>query len=154
MFAHVGTRALWPAIFFLPWLSVGIAYLFQWLRHRERRLAGSIRPSAGRLRIIGLGLLLIGAPLARADPVPEVQPPCLGLAQEQARMLGNELFEQGAYRRAGECYQAAEEYELANRAFLRAVQPESMATARQLSDQREQARTMLHTVAQAFHPGH
>ena len=90
MFAHVGTKALWPTIFFLPWLSVGIAYLFQWLRHRDRRLTSSIRPSAGRLRIIGLGLLLIGAPLARADPVLEEQQACLGSGQHhrQSRREG------------------------------------------------------------------
>lgn len=154
MFAHAGTRALWPAIFFLPWFSLGIAYLLEWLRRRDSRFISSIRPSAGRLRIVGLGLLLIVASLAVADPVPDAQQSCPVSTQQQARALGDELFEQGAYQRAGECYQAAKEYDLANRALLRAVQAESAATARQLSDQRDQARTMLRRVQQAFRPGH
>jgi hypothetical protein len=154
MFAHAGTRALWPAIFFLPWFSLGIAYLFGWLRHRGGRFISSIRPSAGRLAIIGLGLSLTVTSLALSDPVPDAQQPCPVSTQEQARTLADELFEQGAYQRAGECYQAANEYDLANRAFLRAVQPESAATALQLSDQRDQARTLLRRVQQAFRPGH
>jgi hypothetical protein len=154
MFAHAGIRALWPAIFFLPWFSLGIAYLFGWLRHRDSRFISSIRPNAGRLRIIGLALLLTVASLARSDPVPDAQQSCPVSAQEQARALADELFEQGTYQRAGECYQAAKEYDLANRAFLRAVQPESAATARQLSDQRDEARTLLRRVQQAFRPGH
>jgi hypothetical protein len=28
LFAETGFRPLWPVIFFLPWLLVGIAYLF------------------------------------------------------------------------------------------------------------------------------
>jgi len=68
--------------------------------------------------------------------------------------MAQELFEQGAYRRAGECYQAAGEYDLANRAFVKAVEPEGAATARQLSDQRDQAKTMLRKVQQAFRSGH
>jgi hypothetical protein len=38
----------------------------------------------------------------------------------------------GAYQRAGECYQAAGEYALANRAFFRALGPESAVTLRPL----------------------
>jgi hypothetical protein len=174
MFAHAGIRALWPAVFFLPWFSLGIAYLGGSLRHRRwrslslplktpstdstfkrgSRFINSIRLDAGRLRVIGLAVLLTAVSLALADPVPDAPQPCQVSTQERARTLGDELFEQGAYQRAGECYQAAKEYDLANRAFLRAVQAESVATARQLSDQRDQGRTMLRRVQQAFRPGH
>jgi len=75
-------------------------------------------------------------------------------AQEEARRLGDSLFEQGAYQSAGECYQAAGEYELANRAFVKAVGPRSEVTASQLSEQRDQAKTMLRKVQLAFHSGH
>jgi tetratricopeptide (TPR) repeat protein len=170
-FAHGGFRALWPAIFFLPWFSVGIAYLLEGLLHRRSRsLAlllkkrsvdtthGSdsrfISANVGVLRIVGLGLLLTAAPLALADATPEERAGCPVASQEQSRNLGELLFEQGDYQRAGECYQAAGEYTLANRAFLRAVGPESAATARQLSDQRDQAKTMLHKVQQAFRGAH
>jgi hypothetical protein len=115
---------------------------------------------AGRLRIvglgllIGLGLLLITASVALADPVPEAHAPCPVTAREEARRLGDSLFEQGAYQSAGECYQAAGEYGLANRAFVKAVGPQSAVTASQLSEQRDQAKTMLRKVQLAFHPEH
>ena len=170
MFVHVGFRALWPALFFLPWFSVGIAYLLEWLLHwRSRPLALAvknrpagrtqyshrpmIKSNVGLLRIVGLGLLLTAAPLALADTAPGEPAGCPAASQEQARSMGQEFFEQGAYRRAGECYQAAGEYDLANRAFVKAVAPDGAATARQLSDQRDQAKTMLRKVQQAFHSG-
>jgi hypothetical protein len=168
MFLHHGFRGLWPAIFFLPWLFVGSAYLSNWALHRVSRpikLAsiGARYPVgfvAARLRLaglgllIGLGLLLITASVARADPVPETPAPCPVTTHEAARRLADSLFEQGAYRSAGECYQAAGEYDLANRAFVKAVGPQSAVTANQLSEQRDQAKTMLRKVQLAFHSEH
>jgi hypothetical protein len=69
---------------------------------------------------------------------------------EQASSQGNLLFEQGAYRRAGECYQTGSEYTLANRAFFKAVGPESAVTVRRLSDQQDQVKTRLRKVQQGF----
>lgn len=167
MFAHHGFRALWPAVFFLPWLFLGSAYLLQSVLHLD---PGSIRMAstgirhrmplpAGRLRLIGfvgIGflLILIFAPVVRADPMPEAHTPCPVATQEEARKLGDVLFEQGAYQRAGECYQAAGEYGLANRAFVKAVGPQSAVTASQLSQQRDQAKTMLRNVQLALHAEH
>ena len=114
---------------------------------------------AGSLRIVGLGLLmglglfLITASTALADPVPEAHAPC-PLTQEEARRLGDSLYEQGAYQSAGECYQAAGEYGLANRAFVKAVGPQSTATASQLSGQRDRAKIMLRKVELAFRAEH
>ena len=102
------------------------------------------------LHIIGLSLLLTATQVARADPEQEEHLRCPVSTREQARSQGDLLFEQGAYRRAGECYQAAGEYALANRAFFKAVGPESAATARLLSDQRDQAKAMLRNAQQAF----
>jgi hypothetical protein len=104
------------------------------------------------LGIIGLGFLLSAAPLALADPPPGES--CPASSPEQARTLAAELFEQGAYERAGDCYQAAGESTLAHRAFIKAVGPASAATARQLSDQSEQAKMMLRRVQRAFHTDH
>ena len=101
-----------------------------------------------------LGFLLAGAPLARADTVVEAHQDCAVSGQQQARQLGDVLFDQGAYQRAGECYEVAGEYALADRAFLKAVGPESAATARQLSGQRDSAKALLHKVQQAFHSDH
>ena len=167
MFEHHGVRALWPAIFFLPWFLLGGAYLLEsmfhprsWLiklpssgiRHRIALPAGRV----GLIGFVGLGLLLILmiAPSALAEPLPEGNVPCAVATQEEARKLADALFEQGAYQRAGECYQAAGEYDLANRAFVKAVGPQSSVTASQLSEQRDQAKTMLRKVQLAFQSKH
>jgi hypothetical protein len=98
--------------------------------------------------------LVAFAPLALADGDLEEEPHCPAATTEQARSLANELLDQGVYQRAAECYQAAGEYGLANRAFLNAVEPESKMTARQVSDQRDQARSLLRQVQQAFSSRH
>ena len=168
MLPHHGFRALWPAIFFLPWLLLGSVYLSGWAFYRLSRpikLASTgaryrVSWAAGSLRIvglgllIGLGLLLITASVALADPVPGARAPCAVTAQEEARKLGDSLYEQGAYQSAGECYQVAGEYDLANRAFVKAVGPQSAVAANQLSEQRDQAKTMLRKVELAFHARH
>jgi hypothetical protein len=43
MFATAGFRPLWPVIFFLPWLILGIAYLLESVRHRRARAAPVVR---------------------------------------------------------------------------------------------------------------
>ena len=149
-------------IFFLPWLLLGSAYLLEWVLHLRSRAialswAGPRHRTAfpvGILRIIALGFLLILAPLALADPVLEAPPACPVTTVEQARSQADTLFEQGAYQGAGKCYEAAGEYAQANRAFMKAVEPRSAQTAHQLSEQRDQARTMLHKVELAFRPRH
>ena len=55
---------------------------------------------------------------------------------------------------AGECYQAAGEFALANSAFLDAVETQSKTTAHALSDQRDQAKTLLHQLQSTFRSGH
>jgi hypothetical protein len=35
MFSHGGFRPLWPVVFFLPWLILGIMYLIDAVRHRH-----------------------------------------------------------------------------------------------------------------------
>ena len=98
--------------------------------------------------------LLAAAPVALADPALEEDQRCPAATSEQARSLGDQLRDQGAYQRAGQCYQAAGEFALANKAFLDAVQPQSKATAHELSDKRDQAKTLLHQVENAFRTGH
>ena len=162
MFVHSAPKALWPVIFFLPWFLLGSAYLGEWALARGARLIGRASTgtrarlgfSAAQLRLIGLALLLVTTPLALADPLPAAQAPCAVATPEEARTLGDTLFEQGAYQSAGDCYQVAGELALANRAYVKAVEPRSAATARQLSDQSYQAKTMLRKVELAFHPAH
>jgi hypothetical protein len=35
MFVHTGLKHFWPAIFVLPWMFLGIAYLVGSVRHRR-----------------------------------------------------------------------------------------------------------------------
>jgi hypothetical protein len=106
------------------------------------------------LGIIALSLLLTAAPPTFADPALEGHPHCAVSTREEARSLGDVLFEQGAYQHAGECYEAAGEFALADRALLKAVGPESAATARKLADQRDQAKALMRKVQQAFRADH
>jgi len=109
---------------------------------------------AGSLRILALCLLLAAGSLALADELPEEYSACPVSSAEQARTAGDLLFEQGAYQRAATCYQAAREYALADRAFLKALEPASAATARRVSEQSEQTKTMWRSVARAFRADH
>lgn len=120
--------------------------------HRSSGARGS-RAGAAGLLIVALGLLMGAAPLARADPAHEEHQSC-PVASEEAHSLADRLFEEGSYQAAGACYLAAGDYDRANRAFVKAVGPASAATARQLSDQGTQAKTMLHNLQLAFAPHH
>lgn len=163
MFAHSGYRPIWPLIFFLPWLLLGSAYLGEWVLQRGSRSIGvrGLRPRhrsvllAGLLLLITLCFLLMVAPRALADPVAEDHaPPCPVTTVEQARSMADSLYEHGDYQSAGVCYQAAGQYALADRAFMRAVEPQSAQTARQLSEQRDQAKMLLRRVQLGFRSGH
>lgn len=106
-------------------------------------------------RRLGLSLLfLLAAPLALADAPPAEQCPVPVSAPEQARWLADALFEQGAYQRAGECYEAAGDHALADKAFVKAVGPQSSTTTQQLAAQRDQAKALFRQVQQAFRAGH
>jgi hypothetical protein len=171
IFAHVGFRPLWPALLFLPLLLVGVAFILESVLHR-RSLPAPIRPVSGLpsrndrhprhrashppavLGFVALGLLVTAAPVTLADPAPEEHPRCAVSSRQEARSLGDELFEQGAYQHAGECYQAAGELALADRAFVRAVEPQSAQTARKLADQGNQAKALARKVQQAFRTDH
>ena len=125
------------------------ARLTEMLRSTARTWARS------RWRSLGLGVLLLTAmPVALADAPPGEHCPVAASAPEQARWLADALFEQGAYQRAGECYEAAGEHSLADKAFVKAVGQQSSATTHQLSEQRDQARALFHQLQQAFRAGH
>jgi hypothetical protein len=105
---------------------------------------------AACLQILALCLLLAAGSLAIADERAEEHSACPVSSVEQARTVGDLLFEQGAYQRAATCYQTAREYSLADRAFLKALEPASAATAQRVSEQSEQTKTMWRGVARAF----
>jgi hypothetical protein len=112
----------------------------------KRRIRGDIS------RLLAL-LVVAAAPAANADSSSTTEQRCPAATIEEARWLAQQLREQGVFERAGRCYEAAGEYEAANRAFLDAVQPQSEATGHQLAEQRDQARTLLRKLQKAFRSG-
>jgi D-serine deaminase-like pyridoxal phosphate-dependent protein len=103
------------------------------------------------MRLIGLAVLVGVSPLALADPGVEGGGRCAVSTPEQARSLADELYQQGAFQRAGECYQTAGDSERANLAFTKAVGPASAVTAQRAADQAERARGMAQRYKKALH---
>ena len=103
--------------------------------------------------LIGFALLS-ASPTAVADPAPESGGQCEVATPNDAHALADALYQQGAYQRAGECYQTAGEPERANLAFARAVGHASAVTAQRASDQAEKAKAMAQRYRQALHLEH
>jgi len=161
MFVHAGFGSIWPVIFFLPWVLLRGAYLLVWVLRRRvihRRLGGVARsgatgPSIRGLILLGVSVSLAAAQLAIAAPATEEHKGC-PVSTPEAHLLGDRLFEEGSYQAAGECYLAAGDYDRANRAFVKAVGPASATMARQMSEQGEQAKRLLHNLRVAVRPQH
>jgi len=103
------------------------------------------------MRIIGLAVLVSASSLALADPALEGGGHCAVSTPAEARSLADVLYQQGAFQRAGECYQIAGESERANLAFVKAVGPASTVTAQRAADQAEKARAMAQRYKKALH---
>ena len=104
------------------------------------------RPASG-LGAIAAALFLSVSSWAVAD---SGHGQCPAPTREQAHTLADSYFEQGAYQRAGACYEAAGEYALANRAYVHAVGPESTVTRQRAAEQGEQAKALLRQVRLAL----
>jgi len=150
----------WVAVVFLGVMILFVVGLVGALRisleltldeRGERRSRATLNRVPMKVLAVAL-LLLTASPFALADPA--AAEPCPVSTPAQAREVADTLFEQGAYQRAGDCYQAAGEYSLADKAFLKAVRPESAVIARQLADHRDQAKALLHQVQRAFGANH
>jgi hypothetical protein len=104
-------------------------------------------------RILGWALLA-ATRLVLADPVHEESRACEVASPQEARSLADVLYERGEYQRAGECYQTAGDASRAQLAFLKAVGPNSDATARAFRQQQDAAKAFLTKVQQAFRSDH
>jgi len=105
--------------------------------------------------IVALGVFAAAvAPVGRAEPAPESIPNCAAATPEQAKWLADELYRQGQYQRAGDCYQAAGDLSDANEAFVKAIRAKSDTAAKDFHRQSDIARALFTGVAQAFrsHP--
>jgi hypothetical protein len=166
MFVHTEFRPPWADVFILPWLLLGLAYLVGSVLYRRYAADASRRfhrktEGAGGLdlrrrhrgtRILGWALLA-ATRLVLGDPAHESLA-CEAASPQEARSLADVLYERGEYQRAGECYQAAGDASHAQLAFLKAVGPNSEATARAFRQQQDAAKSLLSKVQQAFRSDH
>ena len=156
MFAHAGFRPLWPVIFFVPWLLLGLAFLLQSM-HRPapapRRTGGTLlRSRSRRLLEIGLwGLACVAAArLSLADSAPAEPRACATASRQEAGELADRLYQQGEYQHAGECYEVAGDLTHANGAFLKATGPKAKEARRDLKAQADAAKTLFASVGASF----
>jgi len=142
---HLG---LYGALVLLPGGTL-VALVLWAIRHRSWL-------SAHAATIIAFALLAV-SPLALADSaqvgtgspsVPALR--CPVSDSSQARSLAEQLYEQRAYERASECYQAAGEYNLAHLASLNALGRESASTGHALRQNRDVAKAQVHKLQQAL----
>ena len=114
---------------------------------------------SGSKRLLGslmtLGILaVVIAPVGRTEPTLGDARGCAAATSEQAKWLADQLYRQGQYQRAGDCYQAAGDLADANEAFVKAVQAKSDATTKDLQRQGQIAKTLFAGVQQAFRSNH
>ena len=106
--------------------------------------------------IVTVGVLAVAiAPVGRAEqPTPENARSCIAGTSEQAKRLADRLYRQAQYERAGDCYQAAGDLADANEAFVKAVEANSGAIAKDLKHQGQIAKTLFSGVRRAFQSNH
>jgi hypothetical protein len=164
MFAHTGFRPLWPVIFFLPWFLLGAVYVLQAIVQRRvqgtpQRLTIGARALGRSWRLRGSVALVAVAALAVAhyafaDPAADGARRCAAASAQEAQALADMLYEKGEYQRAGECYDAAGDSIRAQRAFLRAIRPNTEAAARGLKEDSDNAKALFTRVQDAFRSSH
>jgi hypothetical protein len=129
------------------------------VKHRATEVPSSsstgleLRRRSRGTRILGWALLA-ATRLVLADPAHDESRPCEAASSQGARSLADVLYERGEYQRAGECYQAAGDASRAQLAFLKAVGPNSDATARAFRQQQDAAKSLLTKVQHAFRSDH
>ena len=112
------------------------------------RIIKQARMLAGLL-LLGIG----GAALADVqDTVVVVGDPlsCSDATPERARMLADKASQEGAYQRAGECYLAAGQRNLADQAFVKASAQSKEDTSRRLASNLNDMKAQARQMKQAF----
>ena len=77
-------------------------------------------------------------------------PACKDASPEHARELAGKAWQDGAYKRAGECYVVAGEHALANEAFVKASAQSSGDTSRRLASNLNDVKAQARQMKQAF----
>jgi hypothetical protein len=149
-------------IFFLPGLILGVGYLVASIL---RKRASSMKPAAPSHRqahfarapevVVVVTLAFMAAnPLARADSATPFASVCEASAPHEAKLLADELYTKGDYQHAAACYDASGDPLRAQRAFLKAVGPNSENVARGLRDENDAAKALVNKMRNAFHSAH
>lgn len=95
------------------------------------------------------------AAVATVAPAAELR--CTTASPERAHQLAVEAWQDGSYHLAGECYLAAGEPVMADRAFVKAVAPQAALTARKLAENRDEVEAQIRQwkqAVQALRPVH
>lgn len=158
LFAHHGVRSLWPVVFFVPFVVVGVAFLLQALHGQAIAAAGRgarrqhSRHRGQRLLVIGVAIVacLIGARAVLADPPAPEPRACASASRQEASALADSLYRKGDYQHAGQCYEAAGDMGRADLAFLKATGPKSEEAGRDLKAQADAAKSLFASVGKAF----
>jgi hypothetical protein len=160
MFAHAELKPVWPVIFLLPWFLFGIANVCAAILQRRSKVAMTPRAVHTRLhrqlgRFVGslmiLGMTCLAAThVALADPATGVSRSCEAASPQDAKSLADVLYERGEYQHAGVCYDVAGDALRAQRAFLRAVGPNTESAARGIKEESDTAKALFSRAQQAF----
>ena len=75
---------------------------------------------------------------------------CIATTPQRAREIAEQAWQDGSYQRAGECYLAAGEPAMADRAFLKAVPPQAAVTSQRVAENGDQVKAQIRRWNQAL----
>jgi hypothetical protein len=75
---------------------------------------------------------------------------CTAASAQRAREIAEQAWQDGSYQLAGECYLAAGEPAMADRAFLKAVAPLAAVTSQRVAENGDQVKAQLRQWKQAL----
>ena len=88
------------------------------------------------------------SPAVGVAPTAELR--CVATSPQRAREIAEQAWQDGSYQLAGECYLAAGEPAMADRAFLKAVAPQAAATSQRVAENGDQVKAQIRRWNQAL----
>lgn len=84
------------------------------------------------------------------DVAPTAELRCVATSLQRAREIAEQAWQDGSYQLAGECYLAAGEPAMADRAFLKAVAPQAAVTSQRVAENGDQVKAQIRRWNQAL----
>jgi hypothetical protein len=84
------------------------------------------------------------------DVAPTAELRCIETSPQRAREIAEQAWQDGSYQLAGECYLAAGEPAMADRAFLKAVAPQAAVTSQRVAENGDQVKAQIRRWNQAL----